>query len=370
LNGKYEDTQFKDTSASRMEQKLLICEELKNILSKIKKSPANIQNKNQAIEPEDMMFKVVGVIFYDGDSIFDLRYHSFRINKNTTFKNLKTACINFWDLKKKDGEIETENYYLKLKENEWNSSYISVEEEDSIDSFLKKKSNLTQAQFYFSEEKNKHEFIKIHTESTTTKNKNKAVKEFVSDIQQENMKSFTTFYLKFVGLANKIKSSYEKLKNNNSPNKQKNKISHKCNNVWKLVSYLILIAFSLFTVLSLRSMRYPNEAYLMRQSLKNKYGYDKGKSYLFKTLKESFIEKFKDLFFDPQKNSTGIINNICQASPIKISFYRSIEKYDCNLTATIPKPSECYESLFSEDPGIVEKFKLDYMTNGCNFFSF
>ncbi len=92
---------------------------------------------------------VLVVNFCNNNDLDDYKFHlqTFRIDRNTTFKNLRNTIYKFWQF------FEDEEFFgLYILENNHLTEIINNEElenQTSINAFLKNRSNLQKAQFFY-----------------------------------------------------------------------------------------------------------------------------------------------------------------------------------------------------------------------------
>ena len=136
--------------------KLLVYEGLRIVAEEYEKSSRAVDaiSKEQlAKETDRLFFTAVCVIFINElDSIsskVSLKYQTFRITLNTTFKELKEYCQDIW-------EIENEkknNYTLKFFDGDALYTLSANRDTEKIDLYLKNKSNISKAKFVYVDER-------------------------------------------------------------------------------------------------------------------------------------------------------------------------------------------------------------------------
>ena len=144
-----------------------------------------------------------------------------------------------------------------------------------------------------------------------------------------------------------------------------------CQFIWKIVSNLILILFCFFTILSLYSMRSPNETSLMPRTIYDKFYYSGSSAdYLnLQNLKDDIINRLQDLFMDAKTKAPNNIATFAQASPMRISFYRSETLYNCNNTSTVPiSIKDCFGSLYTGDALVTDPNKDYFHLSLCKIY--
>lgn len=200
-------------------------------------------------------------------------------------------------------------------------------------------------------------------------NPNEIKKQSNVESDNPNNNVLSTFTERVIGLKTTILETFDKiLKKQNSNKKtvvlEKSEIIMQ--NLPKVLMFLNLVIFLIFSIISLSNMNNVESSFIMNQSLINQFKINLNNPISdIKDLKQNILNLFDELFYDPKKGFSLInIDNVIPGA-IQINFYssnsRECSEFEKNIWGDTYK---CYTPLYENYEGNVDD--LFYITaNQC-----